>query len=184
MCRIFSPCIVYKSKGRFRQYLAATYVRAYLCSRKELTKYWYRMAPLPIKLREYYILYAIETFHLYFQPAFLVHASFRECPELSMELWHDHVIPLHVLRCRAHQLQVKSSHNVRNCHIHFHVRQTIPKMSVTISRGKDYTYLIPKHERLPREKGTRNLALFAVISGPCNHRSGSNSCGFSKRSSL
>jgi hypothetical protein len=60
-----------------------------------------------------------------YRSATSIFATLRHYKQLPMKLWNDHVVPYHVGRCRTRQLEIEAADQVRNGHVHFHVRQTI-----------------------------------------------------------
>ena len=42
-----------------------------------------------------------------------------------MELGHHHVIPFHILDRSVHESQVEAPDQVRDCHVHLHVGETV-----------------------------------------------------------
>lgn len=102
-----------------------------------------------------------------------------------MELRHHHVIPRHIGRLRARQLEVEAAHQVPNCHVHFHVCETVHLSAKQATHMAAMgTHLIPRHDRLPREKATMNRLRRVTSAGACSQRSGSKRCGSLKMDSL
>ena len=55
---------------------------------------------------------------------YLLRTTLSHDLELAVELRNNHVIPDHILLRGADKLQLETSDNVRDSHVHFHVGQT------------------------------------------------------------